>query len=378
MIGAVVGLAQGMMAASAEAKRASAQNKAADAADKYNLKAWKFNKKVLKKNYNYQLESVDIARSNAAMNALFTDAVNQQNWNYGLMIHNAKELAAEQQWMRSEQLYSDQINLNNNAARIATESQYRRLEELEMANAFAFQELAIETMQQADMAVVRGGTGRSTRKAVQTEHMKAGMDSAKLVESLTSGRRDVMGTLQEIAQDKAAGDLQAWAQKLTKPGKLPFKPKPFKTPIPLLQDPNKPNKYDYGPKPAKSFRSPDNSGLVMASAAFGAFGSLASSMMGTSASQTGDATYGTGIPSNPPTGNYASDIRLKENIIKVGKALSGLNIYEWNYKSAPNSRYRGVMAQEVAKIFPEAIIKESDGFLSVIYDLIDVNMELVT
>ena len=292
MIGAIAGLMQGMMAASAEQRRAAAQNKAAKAADKYNLQSWNFNKKVLKKNYKYQQDSVDIARSNAEMNALFTDAINQQNWNYGLMIHNAKELAAEQEWMRSEQLYSDQINLNNNAARIATESQYRRLEELEMANAFAFQELSIETMQQADMAVVRGGTGRSTRKAVQTEHMKAGMDSAKLVESLTSGRRDVMGTLQEIAQDKAAGDLQAWAQKLTKPGKLPYKPKPFKTPIPLLQDPNKPNKYDYGPKPYKSFRSPDNSGLMMGSAVLGAFGSLAGGMASTSSSQGSGFEFG--------------------------------------------------------------------------------------
>lgn len=73
----------------------------------------------------------------------------------------------------------------------------------------------------------------------------------------------------------------------------------------------------------------------------------------------------------------SSDIRLKENIVKVGKALSGLNIYEWNYKSAPNSRYRGVMAQEVLTIFPEAVVKAFDGFLGVRYDLIDVDMELV-
>ncbi len=102
MIGAIAGLMQGMMAASAEQKRAAAQNKAAKAADKYNLQSWNFNKKVLKKNYKYQQDSVDIARSNAEMNALFTDAINEQNWNYGLMIHEAGQLAAEQQWMRSE------------------------------------------------------------------------------------------------------------------------------------------------------------------------------------------------------------------------------------------------------------------------------------
>jgi hypothetical protein len=72
-----------------------------------------------------------------------------------------------------------------------------------------------------------------------------------------------------------------------------------------------------------------------------------------------------------------SDIRIKENIVKVSQSPSGLNIYEWNYKSAPNSRYRGVMAQEVMKVVPEAVYAEKDGFLSVYYNLIDVNMELV-
>ena len=86
---------------------------------------------------------------------------------------------------------------------------------------------------------------------------------------------------------------------------------------------------------------------------------------------------GSGISAGLSYAAIASDIHLKENIIKVGKALSGLNIYEWNYKSAPNSRYRGVVAHEVVKVFPEAVVRESDGLLSVIYDLIDVNMELV-
>ena len=83
--------------------------------------------------------------------------------------------------------------------------------------------------------------------------------------------------------------------------------------------------------------------------------------------------------SGRPAGAHGggSDIRIKENIIKISQSPSGLNIYEWNYKSAPNSRYRGVMAQEVMKVVPEAVYAEEDGFLSVYYDMIDVNMELV-
>ena len=80
-----------------------------------------------------------------------------------------------------------------------------------------------------------------------------------------------------------------------------------------------------------------------------------------------------------PKGAYggASDIRLKENIVKVGNSPSGINIYEWNYKSAPNSRYRGVMAHEILEEHPEAVALEPDGYMSVFYGKIDVNMERV-
>ena len=80
-----------------------------------------------------------------------------------------------------------------------------------------------------------------------------------------------------------------------------------------------------------------------------------------------------------PPGAYggASDIRLKENIVKVGNSPSGINIYEWNYKSAPDSRYRGVMAHEILEVHPEAVALEPDGYMSVYYDKIDVKMEAV-
>ena len=80
-----------------------------------------------------------------------------------------------------------------------------------------------------------------------------------------------------------------------------------------------------------------------------------------------------------PPGAYggSSDIRLKENIVKVGNSPSGINIYEWNYKSAPDSRYRGVMAHEILEVHPEAVALEPDGYMSVYYDKIDVKMEAV-
>jgi hypothetical protein len=66
-----------------------------------------------------------------------------------------------------------------------------------------------------------------------------------------------------------------------------------------------------------------------------------------------------------------SDRRAKEDIELVGKE-NGYNIYEFNYKGK-EGRYRGVMAQEVEKIKPEAVI-EVNGVKTVNYDMIGVNM----
>ena len=70
-----------------------------------------------------------------------------------------------------------------------------------------------------------------------------------------------------------------------------------------------------------------------------------------------------------------SDIRMKEDIEQVGVSPDGHKIYEFNYIGKP-TRYRGVMAQEVAKIDPMAV-GIRDGYLAVNYGKIDVDMEVV-
>ena len=91
-----------------------------------------------------------------------------------------------------------------------------------------------------------------------------------------------------------------------------------------------------------------------------------------------DGEYiGTTAPTGQGSGFMSSDSRLKENIVRVGNSPSGLNIYEWNYKSAPDTRYRGVMAQEVLETNPNAVYLFEDGYLGVNYGHLDVNMEMV-
>ena len=68
-----------------------------------------------------------------------------------------------------------------------------------------------------------------------------------------------------------------------------------------------------------------------------------------------------------------SDIRLKKNIKKIGKLRKGINIYSYNYidyKDLPKEKQIGVMAQEVEKVIPEAVITMADGYKAVNYALI--------
>jgi hypothetical protein len=75
-------------------------------------------------------------------------------------------------------------------------------------------------------------------------------------------------------------------------------------------------------------------------------------------------------------GFKTSDRRVKENIIEVGTYSNGLPKYEFNYTGDP-VRYRGVMAQDVEPLFPDAVIRTVDGVLAVNYRALGLEMERV-
>lgn len=68
-----------------------------------------------------------------------------------------------------------------------------------------------------------------------------------------------------------------------------------------------------------------------------------------------------------------SDIRLKENVVKVRDGE--IPEYEFNYIGNPQ-RYRGVMAQDVAKVKPEAV-SVIDGYMAVNYSAIGKQMRAI-
>jgi hypothetical protein len=74
--------------------------------------------------------------------------------------------------------------------------------------------------------------------------------------------------------------------------------------------------------------------------------------------------YGAGV-ANPGLQNIFSDQRLKKNVARLDTRSDGLGVYEFEYIWG-GGRQIGLMAQEVAILYPEAV-GESGGYMTVDY-----------
>ncbi len=73
-------------------------------------------------------------------------------------------------------------------------------------------------------------------------------------------------------------------------------------------------------------------------------------------------------------GGRRSDIRVKHDIALLGRLDNGLGWYRFAYYGGTRT-YVGVMAQEVQRITPEAVMRDRDGYLRVDYDKLGVQFQ---
>src|SRR6516165_1532232 len=69
-----------------------------------------------------------------------------------------------------------------------------------------------------------------------------------------------------------------------------------------------------------------------------------------------------------------SDIRLKHDITLLGRLDNGLGFYSFAY-NGEEKRYVGVMAQEVRMVKPEAVVRDRDGYLRVLYHKLGLQVQ---
>jgi hypothetical protein len=78
----------------------------------------------------------------------------------------------------------------------------------------------------------------------------------------------------------------------------------------------------------------------------------------------------------PPPAAGGSDVRLKEDVVRVGTNHLGLGVYQWRYKGM-DGVYEGVMAQEVEIMHPTAIKPLPYGYKAVDYAKLGLEMRRV-
>jgi hypothetical protein len=71
---------------------------------------------------------------------------------------------------------------------------------------------------------------------------------------------------------------------------------------------------------------------------------------------------------------FPSDVRLKRDIEPVKALDNGLTLYRYRYLWS-DTAYVGVMAQDVAKTRPDAVVEGQDGYLRVAYDRLGLTMQ---
>ena len=235
-------------------------------------------------------------------------------------------------------LYDNQLQINRDAAHSAySAEQFKQIELMQQAS-LNRNKMYKELLQVQGAQAARGESGNRSRARADLINSlgEFGRDQAEFDKTIYSAKWAHDARMSGIAGQHADANYSAWTKIAISPRlKLPGQG----------EGPDIIN--NVGPQQVKT-------GI--------GFGDIAGAVAG-------------GIQTAAMIGGF-SDVELKENIEPVGKSPSGIRIYEFNY-IGENTRYRGAMAQEVMTQIPEAVSEMDNGYLSINYDLLDVNMEKV-
>ena len=349
--GAIIG---GWLSSRGSSRAADSEREAAERRLQFDQEARDMRWDKLNADRAWIIEGNRIKALNDERAAAYRDATARQQYVYDLAIRNREQASLEAQFAKSNELYDKTVTQNAKAAQTATDSEWRKLDEIHTEAAFDAQEQRLEYLQQEGKIRARGAAGRSAGKVQQSAMSSFGQQVAMLNEGIASAGRNTKAMIEQIQDDQYSADLAAWAAKMLDPGVLPMPMEPILTPRTIYQDPRELEEFDKGPEPVLG--GYPSSGAASMQAWGAAIPSIATAL--------GSIDF-----------KAWSDIELKENISKVGQSPSGLNIYEWNYIGELD-RYRGVLAQDLIAHGREDAVEEAEnGYLMVRYDKIDVDMQ---
>ena len=253
LIGAGVSIIGGMKASSAAKKGAREQNKAAERQFEYDTELWEMTKDQRYADHDFLKESIAIKQRNEAAIAKYTDQVTDQKYQHNLAIWDYQNKSQQAQYGKSEEVYAGRLNQNEQSAQVAREGAATKFEELQRQVSYDNQDQQIDHIM--TMNAVSNNSGLSRSDFTQSKRFLRGYSQAKLYQTVLSGSKNFEQDLKDIALDKSAANLSAFAQRMLKPGVLPKPPAPLPTPTAEWQMPRALEEYDFGPPPVMGARA---------------------------------------------------------------------------------------------------------------------------
>ena len=270
-VGSIIG---GNKAASAAKEQANMQNDATQRQLEYDTEAWEMKKDQLLSQRDYLVQEIELKAEQEGKLAAFRDATNLRQYNYDLQIRNRQQASNQAQYLRSNQIYADQLTLNEQAHVRGREQELAKLSEIEQEAAYDANEAYIESLMAEGAVRARGVTGRTAEKLAATTALQYGSKIAMHNAQMVNAAANTYFALESIGRDRTAADLRAYAANMLDPGILPMPIEPLPTPQATFIYPRVYEDYDFGPRPVLgAMASPG-------AAASGVWGSTISSIAG--------------------------------------------------------------------------------------------------
>lgn len=217
-VGAVLGIGQGILSSSQASSQNAELKRQWEEQQKINKKQAEITNAYLKESHEAEKKDYFAARE-------FQWGVAVEEWQYETEIQDFRYLQDVKRYKQSADNYVQQLTFNSIGAQMAYESQQAQFNELLASQAFEGQANLVENLQnQGRAALTQAGASRT--KAIQTTLADQGRNAAIMAESLRSAAKETMRGMREVGLQKYGADLQAAANLMIKPERLPGIPEP--------------------------------------------------------------------------------------------------------------------------------------------------------
>ena len=270
---------------SAQSAANARHNQMIEAKYQYGTQLWEMGRDKSQADWDEAVRNIKKKQEDEIRLAAYKDQNALDSYNYGMQIRNMKQKSLNAQFLKSKELHKQKRAFNEIGATLAKQSQQRALRETTQKLIFENQDAILKKMASKGEAIVKGGSGRTAGKVVQSTIAELGRTQSALAESLLSAQTNTRAANLNIDLQKAIADKNADANLMSPPESLPVPPRPLKTLITEYELPRELEDFDFGPKPIKGAQATYTGSWANLGA--GILGSLANASPGPSVPSQG-------------------------------------------------------------------------------------------